>query len=417
MRMVNNGFGRVRLEFEVPSRALIGFRSRFLTETRGSGILNTLLLGHKAYAGEITGRPNGVLISDRDGRAVAYAIYHLQPRGTIFVNPGDPVYAGMIVGENSRSEDIRVNITKEKKLTNIRAAGSDEALRLIPPRQFTLEQAMEYISDGGTGRGDPPFHPAPEDEAEIEPLFKGTRNAVAGRFASAAPRNKRIIPGGVIPACLCRNPGIRPFQRSWRQTRENSRFHRLHMSPLHPDGAARNRPGPPERRAGRNRRRFPAIFPGNPPLRSWTPPPGSSNSSAVRGFPFYSWPKRDDLPPGVQAPWNPADRGGRLRVPGDGGRYRRRRPGGSPHHPHGLRGRRGPVMPDNPGEPSPWSPATGVPTRESKPNGERTTCSSTALRSLLYGEPWVSCREAAGNPRYGAESPAPFCRAADDRAP
>jgi len=147
-RMVNNGFGRVRLEFEVPSRALIGFRSRFLTETRGSGILNALLLGHRPYAGEIAGRPNGVLVSDRDGRAVAYAIFHLQPRGTIFVNPGDPVYAGMIVGENSRSEDMRVNITKEKKLTNIRASGSDEALRLIPPRQFTLEQAMEYISDG-----------------------------------------------------------------------------------------------------------------------------------------------------------------------------------------------------------------------------------------------------------------------------
>lgn len=148
IRMVNNGFGRARLEFEVPSRALIGFRGRFLTETRGSGILNTLLMGHKPYAGEITGRPNGVLVSDRDGRAVAYAIYHLQPRGTIFVNPGDPVYAGMIVGENSRSEDMRVNITKEKKLTNIRASGSDEALRLIPPRQFTLEQSMEYISDG-----------------------------------------------------------------------------------------------------------------------------------------------------------------------------------------------------------------------------------------------------------------------------
>jgi GTP-binding protein len=109
--------------------------------------LNALLVGHSPYAGEIAGRPNGVMVSDRDGRAVTYAIHHLQPRGTIFVNPGDPVYTGMIVGENSRSEDLWVNITKEKKLTNIRAAGSDEALRLIPPRQFTLEQAMEYISD------------------------------------------------------------------------------------------------------------------------------------------------------------------------------------------------------------------------------------------------------------------------------
>ena len=146
-RMVNNGFGRVRLEFEIPSRGLIGFRNQFLTDTRGTGILNTLVIGHTPYAGTITGRPNGVLVSDRSGKAVAYAIFHLQPRGTIFVNPGDPVYAGMIVGENSRTDDIHVNITKEKKLTNIRASGSDEALRLIPPRQFSLEQAMEYIND------------------------------------------------------------------------------------------------------------------------------------------------------------------------------------------------------------------------------------------------------------------------------
>jgi GTP-binding protein len=146
-RMVNNGFGRVRLEFEVCSRGLIGFRSQFLTETRGAGILNTLFLGYKRYTGEIPARPNGVLVSDREGKAVTFAIHHLQPRGTIFVNPGDPVYTGMIVGENSRAADIWVNITKEKKLTNIRAAGSDEALRLIPPRQFSLEQAMEYIAD------------------------------------------------------------------------------------------------------------------------------------------------------------------------------------------------------------------------------------------------------------------------------
>lgn len=146
-RMVNNGFGRVRLEFEIPSRGLIGFRNQFMTDTRGTGILNTLVIGYTPYAGTITGRPNGVLVSDRAGRAVAYAIFHLQPRGTIFVNPGDPVYTGMIVGENSRTDDIWVNITKEKKLTNIRASGSDEALRLVPPRQFSLEQAMEYIND------------------------------------------------------------------------------------------------------------------------------------------------------------------------------------------------------------------------------------------------------------------------------
>jgi GTP-binding protein len=146
-KMINHGSGRVRLEFEIPSRGLIGLRSQFLTDTRGTGLFNTLIIGHTPFAGIIPSRPNGVLVSDRAGRAVTYAIFHLQPRGTIFVNPGDPVYPGQIVGENSRPEDIWVNITKEKKLTNIRAAGADEALRLIPPRRFTLEQAMEFIND------------------------------------------------------------------------------------------------------------------------------------------------------------------------------------------------------------------------------------------------------------------------------
>jgi len=147
VKMINHGFGRVRLEFNIPSRGLIGFRGQFLNDTRGTGLLNTILEGFTPFAGEISGRPNGALVADRPGKAVAYAIYHLQPRGTIFVKPGDPVYRGMIVGENTRSEDMLVNITKEKKLTNMRAAGSDEALRLVPPRQFTLEQAMEFIND------------------------------------------------------------------------------------------------------------------------------------------------------------------------------------------------------------------------------------------------------------------------------
>ena len=146
-KMINHGTGRVRMEFEIPTRGMIGYRSQFLTDTRGSGILTALVIGHTPYAGKITGRPNGALVSDRQGRAVAYAIFHLQPRGSIFVNPGEPVYSGMIVGENSRTEDIWVNITKEKKLTNIRAAASDEALRLVPPRRFTLETAIEYINN------------------------------------------------------------------------------------------------------------------------------------------------------------------------------------------------------------------------------------------------------------------------------
>jgi GTP-binding protein len=146
-KMVNHGSGRVRLEFEIPSRGLIGFRGQFLNDTRGTGLLNALLVGNTPYVGEIVGRINGVLIADRPTKAVAYAIFHLQPRGTIFVKPGDAVYRGMIVGENTRPDDMLVNITKEKKLTNMRASGTDEALRLVPARQFTLEQAMEFIND------------------------------------------------------------------------------------------------------------------------------------------------------------------------------------------------------------------------------------------------------------------------------
>ncbi len=147
VKMINHGYGRVRLEFEIPSRGLIGLRGQFLNDTRGTGLLNTILIGYTPYAGEISGRPNGVLVSDRPGKAVAYAIFHLQPRGTIFVKPNDPVYRGLIVGENTRPDDMMVNITKEKKQTNIRAANTDEALRLVPPRQFGLEQAMEFIND------------------------------------------------------------------------------------------------------------------------------------------------------------------------------------------------------------------------------------------------------------------------------
>jgi GTP-binding protein len=146
-RLLNHGSGRVRLEMEIPSRGLIGYRSQFLTDTKGAGLMTTLVLGFRAYAGAVQGRINGVLAADRNGSANAYAIFHLQPRGQIFVEPGQPAYPGMIVGENSRSEDMWVNISKEKKLTNIRAAGSDEALRLTPPRRFSLEQALEYIKD------------------------------------------------------------------------------------------------------------------------------------------------------------------------------------------------------------------------------------------------------------------------------
>ena len=147
MKMINHGSGRVRMEFRVPSRGLIGFRSEFLTDTRGTGILNHLFDGWDIWQGEIAHRTNGALVSDRPGRATAYAIEGLQPRGELFISPGDEVYEGMVVGENARPNDLDVNITKEKKLTNMRASGSDDAIRLVPPRIMNLEQALEFIRD------------------------------------------------------------------------------------------------------------------------------------------------------------------------------------------------------------------------------------------------------------------------------
>jgi GTP-binding protein len=146
-RMVNHGSGRVRMEFRLPSRGLIGFRSLFLTETRGSGIMNHLFDGHEPWQGAIRERPNGALVADRAGKVTGYAVDHLQPRGTLFVAPGDEVYEGMIVGENARPKDLDVNVTKEKKLTNMRASGSDDTVNLVPPRLFSLEQSLEFLRE------------------------------------------------------------------------------------------------------------------------------------------------------------------------------------------------------------------------------------------------------------------------------
>jgi len=146
-RMVNHGTGRVRLDFRIPSRGLLGFRTEFLSETRGTGIMNHLFDGYVPWQGDIPSRATGALVSDRPGRTTANAIEHVQERGTMFIGPGDQVYEGMIVGENARSNDLDVNITKEKKLTNMRASGSDDAVRLVPPRTMSLEQALEFIKD------------------------------------------------------------------------------------------------------------------------------------------------------------------------------------------------------------------------------------------------------------------------------
>jgi GTP-binding protein len=147
LNLVNHGSGRVRLEFRIPSRGLIGFRTEFLTETRGAGLMNHLFDGWEPWQGEIAHRMTGVLVADRQGKATAYAIDHLQPRGTLFVGPTEEVYEGMIVGEHARDSDLDVNITKEKKLTNMRSSTSDELVRLVPPRKLSLEQALEFIRE------------------------------------------------------------------------------------------------------------------------------------------------------------------------------------------------------------------------------------------------------------------------------
>jgi len=147
VKMVNHGTGRVRLEYRIPSRGLIGYRTEFLTDTRGTGLLNHLFDGWDAWQGEIAHRQNGALVADRAGRTTAYAIDNLQARGVMFAGPGEQAYEGMIVGENARDNDMDVNITKEKKLTNMRASTADEAAKLTPPRVMNLEQCLEWIRE------------------------------------------------------------------------------------------------------------------------------------------------------------------------------------------------------------------------------------------------------------------------------
>ena len=139
--------GYMRLEFKIPARGLIGYRSEFLTDTKGNGIMNHIFHGHEPFKGEISSRQRGALIAWEDGEAVTYGLYNAQERGTLFISPGTKVYEGMVVGENSRNEDIVVNVCKKKHVTNMRASGSDEALRLTPQRILSLEQALEFIAD------------------------------------------------------------------------------------------------------------------------------------------------------------------------------------------------------------------------------------------------------------------------------
>jgi GTP-binding protein len=145
--MVNHGTGWIRMEHLVPARGLIGFRTEFLTETRGTGQLHHVFEGYESWHGDLRTRPTGSLVADRQGVSTAFALLTLQERGSLFVGPGEDVYEGMIVGENARAEDIDVNPTKEKKLTNIRQSTAEEFTRLIPKRTLTLEQALEFIRE------------------------------------------------------------------------------------------------------------------------------------------------------------------------------------------------------------------------------------------------------------------------------
>jgi len=145
--MINHGSGRVRLEFTIPSRALIGYRDEFLTDTKGTGILNTYFAGYDSYRGDFPSRFTGSIVSDRQGQAVAYALFNLEPRGQLFIEPGDPVYEGLIFGEHNRANDINANPCKEKKLSNMRAAGRDENVILSPVKPMTLERAIHFIRE------------------------------------------------------------------------------------------------------------------------------------------------------------------------------------------------------------------------------------------------------------------------------
>jgi GTP-binding protein len=146
-QMTNHGTGWVRMEFLVPARGLIGFRTEFLTDTRGTGVAHHVFEGYEPWFGDLRTRASGSLVADRSGAATSYAMFNLQERGSLFVEPGTEVYEGMLVGENSRSDDMDVNITKERKLTNVRASTAEELERLVPPRRLSLEQSLEFCRE------------------------------------------------------------------------------------------------------------------------------------------------------------------------------------------------------------------------------------------------------------------------------
>jgi GTP-binding protein TypA/BipA len=182
--MVNHGTGWARLDFLVPTRGLIGFRTEFMTETRGSGILHSVFERYEPWQGEIRTRPTGSLVADRRGPTAAFALLKLQERGRLFVGPGEEVYEGMVVGENARADDLDVNAVREKKLTNMRAAGSDETVKLVPAHRLSLDQALEFI------REDESVEVTPEAirlrKVELDPIQRHKRARARKRVEAAS---------------------------------------------------------------------------------------------------------------------------------------------------------------------------------------------------------------------------------------
>ncbi|MGZ4691331.1 MAG: translational GTPase TypA, partial [Acidimicrobiia bacterium] len=176
-QMVNHGTGWVRMEYIVPARGLIGFRTEFLTETRGTGILHHVFDGYERWFGDLRNRPTGSLVSDRRGVTNSFALFNLQERGQMLLGPGVEVYEGMIVGENARSDEMDVNPTKEKKLTNQRTSSSDDTVRLTPPRPMSLEQALEFIAD--------------DECVEVTPESVRLRKVVLEQAVRGRTRNKK----------------------------------------------------------------------------------------------------------------------------------------------------------------------------------------------------------------------------------
>ena len=187
--MTNHGTGWVRLDFIVPSRGLIGFRTQFLTDTRGTGIAHHVFEGYEPWSGPMRMRPTGSLVADRTGVASAYAMFNLQERGTLFVAPGTEVYEGMLVGENSRADDMDVNITRERKLTNVRQSTGEELERLVPPRVLSLEQALEFCDDDESGRTLATDGPSFEIPSNVILHRVGARISHTRRGSREAPRN------------------------------------------------------------------------------------------------------------------------------------------------------------------------------------------------------------------------------------